>query len=373
MKRLFPTGVPVQGKDMAGRVREKKEIKQLLTAGQSVVLYGPRRIGKTSIALTVLKELKTEGFFTGHIDIFETPTQSILAQKFVETTLDNKKLSKTIKLLKESLSAAISRVEIKQIVNEFEWILKFAETETNNKELLSSALDFPEKYSQKHRSNMIMFIDEIGDIHKFNGGALIKLMRSKFQLHQNVTYLFAGSHEGVMENVFIKNTGPFYRFAQLLQIETIEKDIFKSFLNKRFNKVGISIDESALNDLLNITNGHPFYTQLLCRELYFYALSQEKSITAKAIDYALEEVIRVEDMYYSKLWDEINKNSAQIYILHALVSKVPALFNKERKAKINVTRTLQQLIKRGIINKNNNRMYTFTDPMFRIFIERKFL
>ncbi|MBC8345002.1 MAG: hypothetical protein H8E56_01940 [Candidatus Marinimicrobia bacterium] len=65
--------------------------------------------------------------------------------------------------------------------------------------------------------------------------------------------------------------------------------------------------------------------------------------------------------------------SAQIYILHALVSKVPALFNKERKAKINVTRTLQQLIKRGIINKNNNRMYTFADPMFRIFIERKFL
>lgn len=96
MNRLFPTGVPVLGKDLAGRDKERNRIKQLLKAGQNVVLYGPRRIGKTSIALTVLGELKKEGYFTGYVDIFESATISILSQRIAETTLANKKRGGTV-------------------------------------------------------------------------------------------------------------------------------------------------------------------------------------------------------------------------------------------------------------------------------------
>ncbi|MEA3360397.1 MAG: ATP-binding protein [Thermodesulfobacteriota bacterium] len=372
MNRLFPTGVPVLGKDLAGRDKERKRIKQLLKSGQSVVLYGPRRIGKTSIALTVLDELRLEGHFTGHADIFESATLPILSQRIVETTLANKKLAQTIQSLKSGLSTAISKIEIKQIVNEFEWILKFAEPNVSTDELLSNALDFPERFSKKYSSNMIMFIDEIGDIDKFNGGDFIKLMRSKLQLHKNVTYLFAGSHESVIENIFIKRSGPFYRFAQLSAIDTIEKESFKSFIKQKFNKTGLIVEEPILYDLLEITSGHPYYTQLLCRELYFYALSQEKAIDKGAVQYALEEAIRLEDLYFSKLWDELSKNSSQVSILQALVNNKSSLYHKDIKTKVNVTRTLHQLMKRGILKKSEKGLYEFTDPLFRKFIERKF-
>jgi uncharacterized protein len=373
VNRLFPTGVPVLGKDLAGRDKERNRIKQLLKAGQSVVLYGPRRIGKTSIALTVLGELKKEGYFTSHVDIFESATISILSQRIAETTLANKKLAQTIQFLKSGLSAAISKIEIKQVVNEFEWILKFTEPHIATEELFADTLDFPEQFSKKYNSNMIMFIDEIGDIDKFNGGDFIKLMRSKLQLHKNVTYLFAGSHESVMENIFIKKSGPFYRFAQLSPVDTIEKESFKLFLKQKFNKTGLIIEEPGLYTLLEITRGHPYYTQLLCRELYFYALSQKKPIIKKgAVQYALEEAMRLEDIYFSKLWDELSKNSAQLSILQALLSNKPSLYNKDIKAKINVTRTLYQLIKRGIIKKSEKGLYEFTDPLFSKFVERKF-
>ncbi len=99
INRLFPTGVPVTGRELAGRKQEKENIKQLLTHGQSVVLYGARRMGKTSLALTVLNELKSEGFFTGSVDIFETATLNLLSQRIVESSLANKKLSKAVKAL----------------------------------------------------------------------------------------------------------------------------------------------------------------------------------------------------------------------------------------------------------------------------------
>ena len=372
MNRLFPTGVPVLGKDLAGRDKEKKRVKQLLKSGQSVVLYGPRRIGKTSIGLTVLNELKSEGLFTGHADIFESATLSIFSERIVETTLANKKLAHTIKSLKNGLSAAISKIEIKQVINQFEWILKFAEPDVKPDDLLSSALDFPEQFSKKYNANMVMFIDEIGDIDKFNGGDFIKLMRSKLQLHTNVTYLFAGSHESVMENIFIKSSGPFYRFAQLSAIDTIEKESFKLFLKRKFRKAGFVIEEPVLHDLLEITGGHPYYTQLLCRELLFYALSQGKSIDKGGVECALEEAMHLEDLYFSKLWEELGKNSAQVNILQALVTNKSSLYHKDIKAKVNVTRTLSRLIKRGIVKKSEKGLYEFTDPLFRKFIERKF-
>ena len=87
-KRYFPTGIPVMDENLAGREKEKDLVKQLLKNGQSVILYGPRRIGKTSIALTVLNELKTEGYFTGHADIFECATLPVLSQRITETTLN---------------------------------------------------------------------------------------------------------------------------------------------------------------------------------------------------------------------------------------------------------------------------------------------
>jgi len=78
-------------------------------------------------------------------------------------------------------------------------------------------------------------------------------------------------------------------------------------------------------------------------------------------------------MYFSKLWDELSKNSAQVSILQALVNNKSSLYHKDIKTKINVTRTLNQLMKRGIVKKSEKGLYEFTVPLFRKFIERKFL
>jgi AAA+ ATPase superfamily predicted ATPase len=233
-KRLFTTGVPVHGKDLAGREKEKGSIKQLLIHGQSVILHGPRRIGKTSLALTVLDELQEEGFFVGHIDIFAISTLRLLAQRITETTLENKRLSRLVRSIRDGVYQAFSKIEVKQTINDFEWILKFADRNIDDDDLLNDALDFPEKFAGKHKIAMIMFFDEIGDVGKFNGESLIKLMRSKFQLHSNVTYLFAGSHASVIQNIFVDHSGPFYRFGQLSPVpRTLAQLVNKGIITKR--------------------------------------------------------------------------------------------------------------------------------------------
>jgi len=127
------------------------------------------------------------------------------------------------------LSKAFANVEIKQTIDNFEWIVKFAEQNTTDFDLLDHALDFPEEFAQKNKKPMIMFIDEIGDVNKLNGNKLIKLTRSKFQLRSSVTYLFAGSYKSVIDNIFVKESGPFYRFGQLVPINS---DIVKDAIDE---------------------------------------------------------------------------------------------------------------------------------------------
>jgi len=370
-KRLFTTGVPVHGKDLAGREKEKGSIKQLLMHGQSVILHGPRRIGKTSLALTVLDELQKEGFFVGHIDIFAISTLRLLAQRITETTLENKRLSRLVRSIRDGVYQAFSKMEVKQTINDFEWILKFADHNIDDDDLLNDALDFPEKFAGKHKIAMIMFFDEIGDVGKFNGESLIKLMRSKFQLHSNVTYLFAGSHASVIQNIFVDHSGPFYRFGQLSPVSVVERDIFKKFIKRKFNQVDLHATDDALELLLNITNGHPYYTQLICREMYFYALSHKSPVNSGAVEIALNEAILIEDMYLSKIWEEISKNSAQIKVLHGIVNQEKSLYNQTNRIGINVSRTLAQLVNRGIITKRGKGKYGFADPLFAQFAKKK--
>ena len=133
------------------------------------------------------------------------------------------------------------------------------------------------------------------------------------------------------------------------------------------------IEETALDTLLELTKGHPYYTQLLCRELYFYALSQRKPIDIKAVEIAIGEAIRIEEMYFTTLWEDVSKNSAQVAVLQAMVENKESLFNKDIKIRINVTRTLNQLIKKGILKKNQKGQYEFTDMLFREYIKERLL
>jgi predicted transcriptional regulator len=88
---------------------------------------------------------------------------------------------------------------------------------------------------------------------------------------------------------------------------------------------------------------------------------------------ATAEAIRIEELYFSKLWEDISKNSAQVTVLLAMGENKASLYHSEIKKKINVTRTLNQLITRGIIRKNETGQYEFTDPLFREYIKEKLL
>ena len=117
MVEIFPCGKPVMGKNLIGRDRFIKEAITILKSEQSIMLVSPRRYGKTSILLDVLKKMKKEGYFIGDIDIFDVTNKNELSEKIVITTLKNRAISaeKLITLAKKGIQKLRDTVELKYI------------------------------------------------------------------------------------------------------------------------------------------------------------------------------------------------------------------------------------------------------------------
>ena len=371
MESLFQAGRPVMGNKLIGREEILKEIIHYLNSGQSVVLIAPRRFGKTSVVLEVLNRFKKDDLFTAYVDIFAAPEKRIFAEQITEAVLSNKKLHKAFSDFRKSFSSLMHQMEFKQAVEDFEFILKFADKNQDELDLLSESIDFIEEFASKYKKQIICGFDEFGDIEKLNGSEIVKLFRAKIQLQQQTAYIFSGSQESVMDRIFITSKSPFYRFARVIHINEINTGIFIKYIRKVFEKINIDIKESALNILLGFTKGHPYYTQLICKQLEFKLVGTNKNIIndMEIID-AIDEAYWSEINYIEKLWEELSGAREQVNIIIAIAQGIPSLYNSLDLNKLNVSRALRKLRSKGLIKKED-KINVLVDPMLKYFIRKE--
>ena len=91
------------------------------------------------------------------------------------------------------------QLEFKQVVEDFEFILKFADQNQDELNLLSGSIDFIDDFAAKDNKQIVCAFDEFGDMEKLNGSEIVKIFRSKIQLQKHTAYIFSGSQESVMK------------------------------------------------------------------------------------------------------------------------------------------------------------------------------
>jgi hypothetical protein len=369
MKKLFVTGTPVTGKELIGRDKELKEITHLLQIGQSVILIAPRRFGKTSLLLTALAYLKNKGYYVADVDLFGIVDKRKLAEKITASSLENKKIFKFGAKLKQGISELFKNIQFKQVIQDFEFVLKFMEPNINPDDLLDNALNFPQELAEKDKKDFFFFYDEFGDIGKFDGEELLKLMRTKFQHHQRVCYLFAGSHESIMKEIFGEKKSAFYKFGRIIKLDEIPQEEFTKYISRKFNEENISITDKIIKQLLYKTKCHPYYTQLLCQHIYYLVKGEKNIVKHDDIITGYENAFFSESTYLEKMWEEMSSAPAQLNLLMKIAKGCKKLYSLENENGINVTRSIKSMLKKGIIHKKGEN-YIIIDPFFQEYLIR---
>ncbi|MFH1776480.1 MAG: ATP-binding protein [Candidatus Omnitrophota bacterium] len=365
----FPVGTPVMGKDLIGRRDELRQLEDLLVSGQSVILTSPRRYGKTSVCLELLSRLKNKKYFVVYLDIFLILSKRRFAEEIVNKTLENKQVRNFTYQLKERFTELFRKIEVKQVIKDFEFVLSFKDEKIDEWVLLKSALEFPEEFAKKYKRRMIVIIDEFGDLAKLNGVELFKYMRAIFQRQSSCSYLFTGSHESIMKKLFFDKRQPFFRFGIMMKLDVLPKKETSFYIKERFKQAGLKISEREIDYILQKSHAHPYYTQLLCQKIYFRILSKGKNeISQDDIAEAYREAVITEKDFFEELWMDLMSKKYYARVVKELVLKEGPIYTVADFKGVNLARILKNLRDKGIIVKEDKK-YSLKDHFFQDYIK----
>ena len=86
--RDFPAG-PVPAADLVGREAYIRRATARLADGNHILIAGPRRIGKTSVMLEILRRLRRKGLYTAYVDCMGATDIRGLGERLADAILEN--------------------------------------------------------------------------------------------------------------------------------------------------------------------------------------------------------------------------------------------------------------------------------------------
>ena len=366
----FKYGKVVSGNYFYDRKSELARIKLTLSGGNNLVLYAPRRYGKSSLVNKALNELEKEGYNTVYLDFMSIYSREVFIKNYSNAILEKEKASfeKIIKKLGKLIRGIVPSISFDSMGNpqfSFSWI------EGNDKEAtLQDVINLPEKLTS-NKNKWIIAFDEFQEITKLNGESFEKLLRSIIQHHKNVTYLFLGSRTHLLKDMFSNKNRAFYNSAMLMNLNVINSDDSIHYLEQKFSKDKIRIPKDVSSYLIERVNSIPYYIQFVAAEIWQQVINKKEILKKKHVDLAINRIIELKSDYY---WELINRQTNyRKKLLHAISHSNSGIFSKETINKFNLgansttQKAVASFLEEGIMEKFNNKLL-FSDPLFKEFL-----
>lgn len=370
--RLFPLGHPVPEEDLVGRLSFVDALVSRLEEGNSIMLAGPRRIGKTSLAKEALRRLKEKGYYTVWIDCFAIRDKEHLAEKIMEGCLANRTgLPKTLAAVREKLRQ-FGPIPVNLKLQDLEMeVHLFVSRKATPDELLDQALEFPQKLAEKDNKQVIVSFDEFQDVSIVADNTIFKRMRAAFQEQSQVSFFFLGSKESMMQTLFASRREAFYRFAVPLPVPSVPQESWLPYIQKKFASRKVQADTSIVTELVELAGGHPYDTMLLCNEAYqLVAVDGRDVLTLPVLQQAYDQAQTILEPAFTEILAGLGRSAQMRDVICKLATDQQPYKGKPQASA--VTRSINILEEKGIIEKVTRARYRFVEPMLRDFVTRTF-
>jgi hypothetical protein len=361
--------ITASGTGLIGRKKELKHIISCLKKGENVALIAPRRFGKASLIAQVLTQLKSENHPTCSLDLFAAPTAEMLSSVIIKEVLKNLKLHKAFMQFRTEDSSLAHHPELVSILADFPFINAFSDPLKDKRELLAESLDFPETFANQGRKQMICAYEEMGNIqHMEEGANIAALIKSKLAKHSHTSYIFSTHHLSAMKQITGTGRSTLLKKENIIQLDLLNNQVLTDSLNKKFSGLKLKLPPNYVENLVKLTNGHPYYTQQAIRQVILSYVLDGSFPRQKELP---EHLLRLEKDYLKKTWESIARNREYEQILLALPSGSTNIYPRLKSKGINVARAQKKLEELGLLLKNEQAGYTIADPLLALWIRKK--
>lgn len=367
MDNPFYYGEEVDKPYFIDREKEIGDLVNDLSRGQNIIVYSPRRYGKTSLIKQVLSVLAKRGLLTFYVNLYAATSKrkfvDIYARAVASGTRD--KLDRVIKSLKELFPRMLPKITLGED-GAPEIGFDYDRRPREISPLLDDLYGAVEKYAVRKKKRAIVVFDEFQEILNLEDEEIERSMRGVIQSHKRTAYVFMGSRRHMMQKLFNDASRPFYKSGRMFPLGKIGFQDFSAFIKKKFEEGNIKTDQKVIDEILKVSECHPYYTQMLCSVLWDRGLD---------IGHAIMELIDRESYTYTTIWDGIS--SKRRLLLEALAKGSGGnIYSQEFISESGmgtpsgVQKAVAYLEEKGVIYKENGNIL-FSDMFFKQWILRR--
>jgi uncharacterized protein len=258
---------PLPPDDLIDRERELATLLDRAAAGRNTRLTAPRRYGKTSLLRRALRDAERQGLIPIYVDFYGVLTVADVTTRLdlaYEHQLDGS-LKRWFTALRRTLrpvgriSAGPASVELGST--------QATQAADDGGRALLERLATPVKLHEKTGRVVLIVFDEFQALLAA-GAQLDAVFRSEIQHHgAGVSYVFAGSHPGMMRELFTDRRRPFFDQAAPLQLPPLPAAALADRIGATFEASGRDC-AAVLDPLLDLAAGHPQRAMQLASHLW---------------------------------------------------------------------------------------------------------
>jgi len=366
---------------LAGRDEDINDVGQMFEALtmnipiQSIIFSGLRGVGKTVLINKLQAIAEEKGIFCKHIEIEERndfiSQIAECSQSFLRKVSAKEKFRNLIQKPLEAIKSLV--VSFNPENSSFSLSVQDRELYISNNltQSLTDVFTTIGETAYKTETPICFFIDEIQYMKQNQLGSLIAALHRTNQLGYPVMVVGAGlpkiykmlsDEKSYSERLFL------YKQIGSLNFEQSKKAIEEP--TKKFN---VNYTEEAVDKIVSVTKGYPFFIQQLCQIVY--RESNSDTITVSDVNSNIENFLDTLDKgFFKSRYERCAESDKKFIFAMVKCGELPCTISNVAKnldknvSSISTTRA--QLISKGIIYPVRYKELDFTVPEFSGFIQR---
>ena len=351
------------------RVAESNKICSALRNERNVTLVSPRRMGKTGLIHHVFNKMETEDKECKcfYIDIFATKN----IEQFVQTLgsavigkLDSFSQS-ALRKIQEFFSAWRPAVTFDQLTGLPTVTLDNKQNEGN--ESLKQIFE----YMKMSGKRCYIAIDEFQQIQNYSERGLEAMLRSYIQFLPNVYFIFSGSHQHMMEEMFLSANRPFFQSSMVMSLGCIDFEEYMQFANRMIEGQNRTIGQETFQRIYDFAGGITWYVQAILHGIYEHP---DRIVDKTLVDDVVKELVEEQSATFQNYcaWLTDNQYALLKAIAYEKSVKSPLaqqfIHTHHLPATSSVKTALRTLEDKMLVSRSANDGYSVSDKLFALWL-----
>ena len=361
------------------REQEIAELAADMRNGQNVVVFAPRRYGKTSLVLRAAQDAVADGVLVGYCDLMRAPTKERFAAALAKTIYEDVAAPTDQVLERAGRLFRGLRVRPSIEIDPDGGSVRFSFDASRRKgggdidDTIERLLELPQDLAGERERRVVLIFDEFQEVVRLDR-SFPNLMRAVFQAQPEVGHVYLGSKRHVLDAIFNDRNEPFWRSAKRLEIGTIPPEKFGPFVRARFESTDRGIVDAALARLLETTGGHPYATQ----ELAYFTwelVPAGRFAQESDVETAVEKVLQSEHNHFDRIWDDATEHER--LLLLALADEPGRVYSGDYQrahdlaSSTHVQRAVTALVREEVVARAHDGSYLIAEPFLAAWLRRE--